>query len=109
MNTITNRDSDKFMLRLPDGMRDRIKTAAERNGRSMNAEIVHTLEQSYPLIPELKEMTNRFQVLSKIVEEMPDGPDKDTARKSILAELKLSLATLQLTIDEAETDQKNEG
>lgn len=44
----TGRESDKFMLRLPDGMRDRIKAAADANGRSMNAEIVATLEEKYP-------------------------------------------------------------
>ena len=37
---------DKFQLRFPDGMRDRIKQAAEDSGRSMNAEIIHRLEQS---------------------------------------------------------------
>lgn len=36
------------MLRLPDGMRDRIKTIAASNNRSMNAEIVATLEEKYP-------------------------------------------------------------
>jgi len=36
------------MLRLPDGMRDRIKRAAAENSRSMNAEIVATLENAYP-------------------------------------------------------------
>lgn len=40
--------SDKFMLRLPDGMRDRIKAAAEASNRSMNAEIVGALEEKYP-------------------------------------------------------------
>lgn len=40
--------SDKFMLRLPDGMRDRIKAAADASNRSMNAEIVATLEEKYP-------------------------------------------------------------
>ncbi len=40
----TGRESDKFMLRLPDGMRDSIKASAEKNGRSMNAEIVSALE-----------------------------------------------------------------
>lgn len=40
--------SDKFMLRLPDGMRQRIKAAADANNRSMNAEIVATLEERYP-------------------------------------------------------------
>lgn len=44
----TGRESDKFMLRLPDGMRDRIKAVAAQNNRSMNAEIVATLEAKYP-------------------------------------------------------------
>jgi hypothetical protein len=34
------RDSDKFMLRLPDGLRERIAAAAKSSQRSMNAEIV---------------------------------------------------------------------
>lgn len=37
---------DQYMLRLPDGMRDQIKDAAEANGRSMNAEIITRLEAS---------------------------------------------------------------
>lgn len=37
---------DQFMLRLPKGMRDRIKAEAEKNNRSMNAEIIFRLEQS---------------------------------------------------------------
>lgn len=43
----TGRDSDKFMLRFPDGMRDRIAEAAKAANRSMNAEIVARLEQSF--------------------------------------------------------------
>lgn len=43
-----SQNQDKFVLRLPDGMRDRIKAAAEKNNRSMNAEIVATLEAIYP-------------------------------------------------------------
>jgi len=39
---------DKYVLRLPDGMRDRIAAAARANGRSMNAEIISTLEDTYP-------------------------------------------------------------
>lgn len=42
----TGRDSDKFMLRLPDGMRDRLKAAAEANKRSMNAEIIARIEST---------------------------------------------------------------
>ena len=38
--------ADKFMLRLPDGMRDALKTAAEGNRRSMNAEIIARLQMT---------------------------------------------------------------
>lgn len=48
MSEKTGRGSDQFMLRLPDGMRDRIKAAADANNRSMNAEIVAALEEKYP-------------------------------------------------------------
>ncbi|MBN9055227.1 MAG: Arc family DNA-binding protein [Rhizobiales bacterium] len=46
MNANTNRESDKFMLRFPEGMRDRIKVAAQESARSMNAEIIHRLSYS---------------------------------------------------------------
>lgn len=42
----TGRESDKFMLRFPEGMRALIKEAAEKNGRTMNAEIVARLQGS---------------------------------------------------------------
>lgn len=35
---------DQFVLRFPDGMREKIKRAAAENGRSMNAEIIHRLQ-----------------------------------------------------------------
>lgn len=44
---VTGRDSDKIMLRVPDGMRDRIAEVAKANGRSMNAEIVARLQASF--------------------------------------------------------------
>ncbi|MFC0200830.1 Arc family DNA-binding protein [Paracoccus rhizosphaerae] len=47
MTISTNRESDRFMLRLPDGMRDIIRREAEQNNRSMNAEIVATLQSHY--------------------------------------------------------------
>lgn len=36
------------MLRLPDGLRDRIKAYADHMGRSMNAEIIRILEREFP-------------------------------------------------------------
>lgn len=40
--------AERFQIRLPPGLRDRIKATAEANGRSMNTEIVSTLEEAYP-------------------------------------------------------------
>ena len=39
---------DQFLLRFPDGMRERIKSEAALNGRSMNSEIVFQLNKIYP-------------------------------------------------------------
>lgn len=41
---MTGRESDKYMLRLPDGWRDAIKARAAVNRRSMNQEILIALE-----------------------------------------------------------------
>lgn len=41
-----SRSLDKIIARLPDGMRDRLKNAAEENNRSVNAEVVHSLSVS---------------------------------------------------------------
>ncbi len=38
---------ERFIVRLPDGMRDRIAEEAKKNNRSMNAEIVARLEASF--------------------------------------------------------------
>lgn len=43
------------MLRLPDGMRDRIRMAAEGNGRSMNSEILAVLEKAFPELSPFEE------------------------------------------------------
>ncbi len=37
---------DQYMVRFPDGLRSRIKEEAERNCRSMNAEIVFHLQKA---------------------------------------------------------------
>lgn len=47
MVTRAPQTADKFIVRLPDGMRDRLSAAARSNGRSMTAELVHRLEASF--------------------------------------------------------------
>ena len=44
--TGTGGTSDRFQLRLPDGMRHQLAEAATANGCSLNSEIVHRLTQS---------------------------------------------------------------
>ncbi len=39
-----SRDGDKFMLRLPEGMRQQIKLQAAQNERSMNSELVFLIK-----------------------------------------------------------------
>lgn len=39
---------DKVIIRLPDGMRDKIQKAAKLNCRTMNAEIVFHLLREFP-------------------------------------------------------------
>lgn len=75
----TGRESDKFMLRLPEGMRDRIKNAADSNNRSMNAEIVAALEAAFPN-SSLSQMT-----ISEIAEFILDAPDAETRKARVTA------------------------
>lgn len=56
---------DRIMVRLPDGMRDRIAALAEQNGRSMNAEVVARLEASF-----------EHDVTKKTLDELQDEYEK---------------------------------
>lgn len=42
------RDIAPFGVRMPPDLKERVSAAAKSNGRSMNAEIVSTLEREYP-------------------------------------------------------------
>ena len=67
--------ADKVLVRMPDGMRDQLKDAAKTNNRTMNAEIVARLQQSF------------------------DTRDTDLAQDTVGAMLK----SLSMTITHAET------
>lgn len=53
----TSRTADKFVVRLPQGMRDRIAEVAKQHHRSMNSEIIARLEHSLLDLPILPEQT----------------------------------------------------
>lgn len=66
---------DQFVLRLPDGMRDRIKAAAEAANRSMNAEIVATLEDRYPAPDSLRVRLRHTMHRMRVAIETHPGSD----------------------------------
>ena len=68
--------TDKFMLRMPDGMRDRIRAAAEANNRSMNSEILATLEREYPV----SRASLRAQI-SALIDMVRSDPDMQKSRR----------------------------
>jgi hypothetical protein len=72
------RDSDQFLLRLPDGMRERILSAAEVNGRSMNAEIIARLKTSFESGYGLDEVLKR---LEKLEQRMGEFEERQHAKK----------------------------
>ena len=63
----TSRTADKFVVRLPDGMREHIAEVARQHHRSMNSEIINDQQMdslSHPereLLLRFREMTRRQQ------------------------------------------------
>ena len=53
--------ADQYIVRFPDGLRDRLKDEAAKNNRSMNAEIVARLEESFA-----EKSVSKDEILSEI-------------------------------------------
>lgn len=68
--------AERFQIRLPPGLRDRIKTYAEAHGRSMNTEIVRILEREFP---EPWSMSDRIFELVEMAKALNAGKDNDGA------------------------------
>ncbi|HJE24951.1 MAG TPA: Arc family DNA-binding protein [Methylorubrum populi] len=63
--------ADKFMLRMPEGMRDRLKAEAEANNRSMNSEIVARLQQTFDRgRPDINFQKEVEKILSRVAAEV---------------------------------------
>ncbi len=60
-----NDELDKFLLRMPEGLRDQIKEAADRNGRSMNAEIIARIENAPVAEDAFKRAVERMEEFSE--------------------------------------------
>lgn len=69
-----SQQQDRFIIRLPDGMRERIRQSAERNGRSMNAEIVQALEHFFPPEPTVEDVLDRVHTALNLAESARGMP-----------------------------------
>lgn len=68
---------DQYMLRLPAGLRETLKAAAGRNGRSLNVEIVTRLEASLATA-ERAETEDRLNKLEELVDALMKRKDEAT-------------------------------
>lgn len=58
-------ENEKFVIRLPNGMRGRVRGAAKANHRSMNSEIVNRLDATLRYEQEIARLTAVIDVLLK--------------------------------------------
>lgn len=74
MNTQPSRkrEDEKFVVRLPLGMRSRIALKAKENTRSMNSEMIHRLEQVEQYEEALARANSIIdQLLGRLPEQVP--------------------------------------
>lgn len=68
--TTNSRTADKFVVRLPDGLRADIAVLAEDNDRSMNSEIVNRLKRSITQDQLNEEQTKLIGMLLQRITEL---------------------------------------
>lgn len=97
---VPSRGSDQFNLRFPDGMRESLKEEAAKNGRSLNAEIIHRLEttlkmesfhyrtgHAFPTADQMQAAADTFMAMLEYAKEIgvvDDQADADEAISKIV-------------------------
>jgi plasmid stability protein len=74
--------SDKYIVRLPEGMRERIKARALANRRSMNSEIIHYLDHALASIEATKSPATAATVPGS---ELNPTPARNEADEHLIA------------------------
>lgn len=69
---------DKIIIRVPNGMRDRIKRVAEANNRSVNAELLVLLDRTYPAETKIDD---HLQGIAEAVGKLPAENRTDVWRE----------------------------
>lgn len=67
---LDSREQDKFVIRLPDGLRPQIAAIARKNQRSMNGEIIIRLQRSLIQDQLRDEQEKIISVLLKQIEDL---------------------------------------
>jgi len=94
---------DKTMVRFPEGMMDRLKAAAAENHRSMNAEIIARLEDSFTTRDFSSDVSG--EDLARTTRELMDVVDdlKGANRYYILG---MRLILERILLDDGKVDDK---
>lgn len=105
-----SRKLDQYIVRFPDGMRDRLKDEAENNNRSLNAEIVARLERYDDLPKIVRDYERAEQDLYKEQAKVRGLQIELEAAQAALADQKNVTAMLRQllkeNLDEAKQDQE---
>lgn len=84
------RQQDQFLVRLPDGMRERIKAKADRVGISMNEAIVWCLKQYFPAPQTLDQKINELIEMAAMLK----GDDTEKVIDTLIGEIDVALRQL---------------
>lgn len=81
-----------MMVRMSEDLRDRIKAAAEANGRSQNSEIVAALEAQYPKPSKFAVIAQAIKDLATLADTSPSmHPDELAHIENVFAALNKAL------------------
>ncbi|HGY9633463.1 Arc family DNA-binding protein [Pseudomonas alloputida] len=98
----TSRTADKFVIRLPDGMRAKIADIAKDHHRSMNSEIIARLELSIEqdehgdlTVRTLAQVTRRCEELERELAELKATLGNETHKPGLQQPPRLAIASAQ--------------
>jgi hypothetical protein len=103
MTEKSTQTQDKFVLRLPDGVRDQIKASAERNNRSMNAEIVVAIQMFLGITGD----DAPLDPTDEAVYNLGGLPEEEQLRRIIAGSAKTMYAQLKLAMRAPPADISN--
>lgn len=88
-----SRTAEQFVIRFPEGVRDRIADLAKANGRSMNAELVDRIQRSLDVTSSnilMSELADIKAMLQQMLEKTRGEPARKHAET---AQIKVTTAT----------------